>query len=367
MSQPSAPSETASSGPAVVWRLLGVVAAVLVALVLADLALRAVGRATGFVRTDVEIASPAALYAKIADLTEVEKPRRVALLGDSLVLGKAMRDAGVADWRAENLAARLRVANPALRVENLAMNGALPSDIEPVVRALVAAGVGAVVLDVNLRHFSSDFSGEAAQFSRIWLRDFALTPEGRIARSAASGWIDGPVEAVALNHWYTYRVRDVLRQSILGDDPYEAVVALRNRANAAFLPPPDLLDSDLRLILNARARYQSVAVAESQPQVASLLRMIRMLRDADVPAVVFYATERPDVVPDITEPALHKRRLETLAGLIQANGGPRLRYLGPRDDLVAGDFIDHVHVLPGGYAKYAASISQALGEVMPRP
>src|SRR3569832_641027 len=76
-----------------------------------------------------------------------------------------------------------------------------------------------------------------------------------------------------------------------------------------------------------------------------------------IPTVIFYATERPDIIASITNPALHARRLERLQQLIVSNGGPTVRYIGLLASLKPDEFIDHVHVLPSGYEKYADAIA----------
>lgn len=370
MSPPSADDRlsAATQGLRVVAHLIGVIAAVAAILFVVDRGLRLFESRTNFVQREVEIQGPATLFAKISDMMRVPAERRIALLGDSLIFGSAMQQAGVSNWREQNLAAHLRSEMTAksvgpVEIFNLGMNGALPADIEKIVNALSTVGVRAVVLDVNLRHFSRDFASPQTTLSRPWLANFRISSGGLLLDPHDGGAFDSAVDTLAVNYWYTYRVRDQLRLWLLGQSPYELVQNLRDRINSLFRPGGDLLDSDMRQILNARARYSDIVLAPENPQIAALTRLVRKLRDEKVPTVIFYATERPDVIDSITDPTLHRQRLAQLADIIERNRGKSVVYLGPLGTLVPDDFIDHVHVLPAGYRKYSEMLAQRLTEL----
>jgi hypothetical protein len=120
----------------------------------------------------------------------------------------------------------------------------------------------------------------------------------------------------------------------------------------------------MQLLLNARARYADISLTADNPQVQALVRMLRKLREAHVPALIFYATERPDVIDSISDAATHRRRLGLIAGFIEQNRGSEQVYIGPLESLKNEDFIDHVHVLPEGYRKYADSIAPRLSALL---
>lgn len=367
MSPQSDGSERPEQGRTVLVRLLGAIAAVLVLLGVCEIALRAVAGRTDLVRHEVEIDGAATLFAKLASLEGTPVSERVVLLGDSLILGKALRDAGIEEWRSQNLAAKLETrigGGRPLELLNLGMNGALPADVERIVDAIAAIGAGGVVMDVNLRHFSADFTRPETTYSRSWLRSFSIDENGMLETPAEGGRLDAVADTLANNWWLTYRLRGQLRQLLLGASPYEAVRDVRDRINGLFRADDDPFGSELRLILNARSRYESISLSRDNPQVRALTGLLRKLSEAGIPAVVFYATERPDVIAEITEPALHRERLAALEAIVREAGGPGTVYVGPLETLPSEAFIDHVHVLPQGYEAYADALAPRLTELL---
>lgn len=360
-----------TAGWGVVPRLLGAVAAVVMFLVVADLVLRFVVPRADLLRPEVEINDSATLYAKIADLNRPGAGPSVVMLGDSLVLGRSLEQAGVHDWRSANLAAKLEPRlnhglEAGVRVRNLGMDGALPADIARIADAVLGTPVSGIVLGVSLRHFSADFTAPDTVYSRRWLAGFAIDDNGRLKMSGQGNWLDSHIDALATNYWFTYRVRSQLRQLLLGASPYEAVRDIRDGINDVFRDDLDPFGSDLRLVLAARSRYETVSLSPDNPQVKALVSLLRKLRDAEIPTVVFYATERPDIVPEITDPELHRQRLAEIERIVRANSGPNAAYVGPLETLRDEVFIDHVHVLPEGYDIYAGALASTLIELLGR-
>lgn len=347
-------------GPVVIARVFGCILAILAFLVPAELGARWAAYHTSLVGREVEIQDAATLFAKMDDLSRLPG-RRIAVIGDSLVFGFAMRAAGVADWRRENLPAKLRPrfasAGADISLENLGMNGVLPADLEKIVSGLLAKGVDGIIMDVTLRSLSDEFSVPAAEYSRRWLKGFAISPAGSIVLSSSTNAFDDVVESAAINYSYLFRLREQLRLSALGQDPAELTRGLRDGLNAAFVKSRQPVDPHIEALFQAKARYAHIRLDESNLQIAALTRLVKTIAAHKIPAVIFYATERPDIIASITNPALHARRLERLQQLIVSNGGPTVRYIGPLASLKPDEFIDHVHVLPSGYEKYADAIA----------
>jgi hypothetical protein len=312
---------------------------------------------TPIVLQEVDIEDAATLFGKIAALSHAPG-RRVAVIGDSLIFGFAMRAAGVPNWRDQNLTAKLRRrfadAHADISLANLGMNGALPADLEKVVDALIATGVDGIIMDVSLRSLSRDFAQPSAVFSRPWLRNFKITASGSLVLSDSRTGFDAAIESLAVNYWYTFRLRDQIRLYILGQEPVEFVKEARDWFNRIFKQPEEPLDPQIQLLLQTKARYENISLDVDNPQFAALSRLLKKIAAKKIATLIFYATERPDIIGSITTLELHRRRLSQLADVIRKDGGATVKYLGPLESLQSDEFIDHVHVLPSGYAKYAA-------------
>jgi len=116
------------------------------------------------------------LVARLSALRRHDGPT-VALLGDSVIYGRALQEHDAGDWRADNLAPALQSALGADTLAvNLGMNGALPVDQAALLPSVLAAGPYLVVLDVSLRSFSADFRDAAELASRPWLAEVRPTP-----------------------------------------------------------------------------------------------------------------------------------------------------------------------------------------------
>ena len=89
---------------------------------------------------------------------------RVALLGDSVVMGLSLKEHGDPDWQSHTLTSvlqkRLNAEFPHANVlvMNLALNGAVPGDLAAVAEQLRHARPHLVIADIGLRAFSNDFA-----------------------------------------------------------------------------------------------------------------------------------------------------------------------------------------------------------------
>jgi len=147
-------------------------------LVALDLAIGGVCRATGLANRVTDIQQPATLFAKLDRLRTAPGPK-IVVVGDSLVQGGSLEDAGDPDWRKHELAIQLAAelaSRPGYHpfVMNLGINGLLPADLEYLVPLIVDCDVDWVLFDVHLRPFSADFSPPDRQMARPWLRDLSV-------------------------------------------------------------------------------------------------------------------------------------------------------------------------------------------------
>lgn len=327
-----------------------------------DLGLRAaVGPAE--LASPVPITSAAVLDGALDGLRRADG-LRVALLGDSVVYGRALEEHG-GDWRSGELASRLGERLDAT-VVNLAMEGSVPADQERLVEHVLAAGVDLVVLDVSLRSFSADFA--EGGLSRDWL---AMEPGAVVdGGPGVGGAVEGGLARVAHRAWLLPRYRSWLQARYLGGPPKAAVKRARDAANdwllgAAEPSEDEALEAELMLMLKAKGRYASVAL-DGHPQLEAMERLVRRLAEAGTPTILFYATESPSMLPQLVDEARHRQQLGELERRLAAAGGERVVWLGFEDDLPASHFLDHVHRSDEGLAALADRVARAARDVLAR-
>ena len=125
-------------------KLLRLLLPVIIVFALIDAAILCATRATTFLQDVVDIQTPATLYAKLAYLHTFDG-RRIAFVGDSVIYGRRMEESGDSSWREHTIPAHvetlLRGMFPQQKIlsMNLAMNGALPADIEQMARLISAS------------------------------------------------------------------------------------------------------------------------------------------------------------------------------------------------------------------------------------
>ena len=109
----------------------------------------------------VEPCSPMMLQLKL-DALGRHSGYRVALIGDSVILGLCLKDHGDPNWKEHTLASVLQkrfdteFPDANVLVVNLGLNGALPCDLALVAEQLKNAKPDLVIADIGLRAFSSE-------------------------------------------------------------------------------------------------------------------------------------------------------------------------------------------------------------------
>ena len=314
----------------------------------------------------VDIQTPSILYAKLEYLRRFSG-YKVAMLGDSVVFGHALAEHGDRQWREHNLARlieeriRSEVPHRDVLVMNLALNGALPADLERMEQFVAACKTDVLIFDLGLRSFSSDFSRPEAIYSRPWLAQMTYRPGGHVAIRRSSPSLGQTVEesaaGLALQYSALYRVRDLLQYRFLEGPPREAVAAFRARLNQALGgPAPPAEDDEILLLLKAQRRFQGINLAADNPQRQALERLLARLAKSRQKALVFYAKEDPARIDNLLEPERYRRLRSELDGLIARYTGPELLYLPPLESLQPQDYLDHSHVTHGGYQLLAGAM-----------
>jgi lysophospholipase L1-like esterase len=376
MTAASMKQETRQQGRSMLAQLATVAAAVVACLLALDLVLRLVLPRSGIVDRTVDIQTPSTLHVKLEALRRF-KGLKIAVLGDSLVFGRTMRDHGDADWQSHTLARqlehRLAAADPArpVMVANLGMNGTLPSDLDQLVRIVTALQPDLVVFDLSLRSFSRDFERAADSQTRAWLADLTIAPNGRYATTAVQASLGRRIGDLAVNTWYLYRLKDYLQSLLFEGQPVAYLTQVRNRFDAALqrkpagaAASPDGFDA-LVLAMKARARYAKIDLAADNPQAQALERLLQRLKTAGQPALAFYATEKPQALEELIERRDYDALQAKLAALM-ATAGPTVSYIGPQSIYQPSNFLDHVHLDQDGYRRLADHLAPAVRTLLAR-
>lgn len=334
-----------------------------------DVLLRLTVPGTGILRKTVDIQTPATLYAKLEAMRRFDG-LKVVVLGDSLIFGRTMRDHGDGNWEHNTLSAQLqrhleqKYPGRPVMVSNLGMNGTLPTDLEHLVRIVAPLKPDLLVLDVSLRSFSRDFETDAERQTRPWLAQMSVTPQGAYAAAASDAGIDRKLQDIAVNYWQLYRLRDFVRALAFEGRPANLAADLRGaldnwlKTGKFEKPRADAGLDDLVLLMRASARYAGIDLEADNPQRQALDRTLERLKTTGQPALVFYATENPEVRPDL----LPEARFEALQGELAAAIVPALSskaaFVGPLPIFKPANFLDHVHLTAEGYRLLAAELGK---------
>jgi len=314
----------------------------------------------------VDIQTPSILYAKLEYLRRFPG-YKVAMLGDSVVFGHALAEHGDPLWREHNIGClieeriRREVPDRDVLVMNLALNGALPADVDRMEQFAASCGMDLLIFDVGLRSFSSDFSRPEAVYSRPWLARISYGPGGRLALGRSSPSlgqaVEGAAVSFALQYLPLYRLRDLLQYRFLDGPPREAVAALRLRLNRALgAPARPAEDDEIVLLLKAQRRFQGINLAADNPQRHALERLLARVAASRQKALVFYAKEDPARIDNLIDPERYRGLRAELDGLIAHYTGPDLVYQPPLASLQPQDYLDHSHVTYAGYQLLAAAM-----------
>jgi lysophospholipase L1-like esterase len=366
------PSETTGSrGVAAISRLGAIVAVTIVLLILFDVLLRVVAAGTGILQTTVDIQTPTTLYAKLEDFRNA-KGLKVAVLGDSLVFGRAMRDKGDSGWQTHTLSSQLqrwladKHPGQPVSVANFGMNGTLPTDLENVIRIVLPARPDVVVFDLSLRSFSRDFDRDGDIRTRDWLNELNVSADGTYSivkdRGGLANWLHGQL----VNYWFLYRFRDFLQSLLFDGSPFTFLASARNAADSWLRGSAKDAGDDLGdvvLLMRARSRYEKIDLAPDNPQRQALDRILDRLSEAKQPALIFYATENPKVLPELLPRQTFDQLQAQLAQIISPQPPSRV-FVGPLAIYGATDFLDHVHLDRVGYRRLSEQLGPRIDEMI---
>lgn len=349
-------------------RLFAIAALLLLMIASVDLALRKSFEATSLLEDAVEIDSPRTLYAKLDALRNFQG-LKIAVLGDSLVYGHSLAEHGVSDWHRQNLTATLakqieeKSPRQPVMVMNLGMNGALPADIQHLVRLLLETKPDVVIFDVTLRSFSSEFAKPDTQNSRSWLGKIGLSRQGALQTGGPNQKPFEWFESFLSNHWFLYRVRDFLQWRFLDASPRDFVSKLRDSANqrlGSIQKPPT--EDELLLLLKAKQRYASVDLTTINPQWRAFSEALQSLESANQKTVVFYATENPDSVGELLPPDRHAAFISKIAEKVAEHSKKNgIVFLPPLPSLNPDMFLDHVHLTAAGFRILSSALIEKAG------
>lgn len=296
----------------------------------------------------------AAMLQRKLDTLAGHRGLRVALIGDSVILGQSLKEHGDADWQNHTLPSilqkRFDAELPAARalVMNLAFNGALPCDLALVGAQLAKAKPDLVIADIGLRAFSADFAQEKDAVSRSWLFDFPDSPP-----HAGKDPVENRLRGALMSGWKYYGVRDQLQQDFLGGTPAQLAGVGLARAQAALKPPPpaDPEFQQMHQLMLAKRRFGSIHFRPEHAQCQGLTRLLETARDHNWKFLLFYTRENPSVRDELLAPDIYGQRRRELYGLLEPYLGRSLRYDEGETDLPAEHYLDQVHVDAAGYRR----------------
>ncbi len=316
----------------------------------------------------VDIQTPSVLYAKLEALREFDGIK-VIILGDSLVYGRSMEAHGDDDWRrhviSRQLQERLAGSFPDrdLTVLNLGMNGALPQDLENLVRIIQPYKPDLLLFDLSLRSFSDDFEEAGEAETRPWLNDMEISGNGRLTTGGKGARLSSVIDDTVSGYWFLHRVSDFLQWHLLDGEPVNFTRNLRTKIDLWFKGGvPEMTRKEERseraiLMIKAKRRYSAIRLEGGNRQLAALQNMLEFLSATHQPTLIFYATENPGVLRQIVDVSKHRQDLEVLRRHIEDHADGRyIGYHPALESLKPGMFLDHVHLNAAGYAELADSL-----------
>jgi hypothetical protein len=347
---------------------LHLVLSVLVAFIIVDAAIWLATRTTSLLQDVVDIQTPATLYAKLNYFRGFDG-RRIAFLGDSVVYGRRMEEAGDSNWRTHTIPShvetKLRAAFPQQNIltMNLAMNGALPADLEQAVRLISPLRPDCIVADISLRAFSADFAAETNRYSRNWLRYMQIDNSFDL-HTDDPGWdLTGRIEArlrdLALSYWSLYRMRDFVQWRVFNSEPSEAVRRFRDWLDQRLsAKSPDVADplDDMLLMMKAKNRHDSVTLGDENPQVIALRHTLDRLATDKQCAVFFYATEEKKQLAQLMDPQRYQKLQSQLKQIFTPYADRGITFIPPLDSLKSEFYLDYGHLDDAGNAIVAGAI-----------
>ena len=312
----------------------------------------------------VDIQSPSVLSLKLEELGRFEG-KRVVLLGDSLIFGQAMAIHGDNDWREHTLDAVLRrrleqvFPDSKVLVLNLGINGVLPCDLSRMVDMVLDYSPDLIIMDINLRAFSSDFQKKGGHHARPWLAEMR-GPWDLVTGDMTPG--------LAQRYWTLYRARDFLQTLVLGSNPEEFAKKVRSQLTDSLKPKNDSstgpIDDTMVLLMKAKKRYSRITLTADNPQVEALKVAMKQLNKAGQSTLLFYAVENPEQLPFIISGKRYQSFLSDLEKIIGQNTGSQIRFIRPDNKVLTGNYLDQIHVDALGYQMLADELWPVIKELL---
>ena len=303
----------------------------------------------------------AGVLATKLDLLAGHTGTRIALLGDSLIVGRSMLEHGDVAWRAHTLDAVLQAAcderlpgRDAL-VVNLGLDGAVPADHRALAQRCLTAKPDLLLIDLSLRSFSRDFAAPGAQHTREWL----APTRGETPAARANAAIEAGLAETVRAGSRLYGARDLLQASVLDGGPKQWLTGLRDRWLGSE-PETDEDLAEMLLLMKARQRFARVDLAPDNPQRRALEALLDLIREAGVPCVLFYAREDPERMTEVVDRDRYDALRAQLRDLVESRLGPRMTYVDGPLELPTARYLDHVHVDAEGYRVYLDHLWPAL-------
>lgn len=371
------PHEKSTSRYRFLTRLAKSVAGLMIVIAISDIALRLAVPATGLDRQVVDIQTPSTLYFKLDALRQF-KGTKIVVLGDSLIFGRTMRDKGDTDWQKHTLSSQLqeelarKYPDRPVMVSNLGMNGTLPVDLDQLVRIVTPLKPDLLIFDLSLRSFSRDFGSDNDAATRNWLGDLTISATGNYATTSGRTGVERLIQDQMINYWYFYRIRDFLQSLLFDGQPVSLFTGVRNAVDTWFkTQAKDKAEGqgdldDIVLLMRARSRYDNIDLAADNPQRQALEKTLQRLSAEDQAAIIFYATENPQMLPQLLPPPKFDALQRQLAEIIAPATSARRAFVGPLSIFSAGDYIDHVHLNRHGYELLSRELGRRVDEVLGR-
>jgi lysophospholipase L1-like esterase len=301
----------------------------------------------------LDLQSPTMLHAKI-DFMRRHTGFKVALLGDSVILGLSLKEHGDPDWKKHSLGAllshQLTDALPGkdILVMNLGLNGALPQDLAHLARHLCAAQPDLTIADLGLRAFSADFDKPGQALSRPWLETMTIQDNGDYCEkgNAGSDRFESWCKSTAVNRWKWYALRDTLQGIALAGTPRQWCEACRNRIRKSLTNDPPMSSdlAELVLLMKASRRFANIQMAPEHRQCQGLEELLRSAQEHRWKLLLFYARENPAVRDSLLDPQVYEQHRQELREIIQPFLSAHIRYHEGAEHLTEQYYLDHVHM-----------------------
>ena len=345
---------------------LGILVAVVAILKVFDFGIQEAVLKSDIMGDPVDIPSDSALYSKIRYFKDIKSPR-IAICGDSTVLGEEMSEYGDSDWREHSMDKLiendLKVSQP-VEVVNFGMNGAEVADNASVIDGILQGNPQVIMIGLSIGDFSTMAAKKQSPFYvRQWLQHFRITKDGWVDQAAADNVLGintaGTQVEKAANgffnrFWFTYRARDFLQSYFLGAPPSEAVRKFARRLNNR-IRGTQKQDAKMNLrqaIEIARNEYAHIDLSEDSFEVQSLRKLLSELNQRHQPTVVFMIPENPATLDLVIGKNRYKELQSKLKKVIREYRSENLVTVVDPIAVPPEDYDDQVHFNKKGYRDY---------------